>query len=167
MNYQIIMFFIFLPYCYVMFRISWTIGEVWGAPLLEFMEESAQLMAMRLGSCYVRSPGAGGCDTRLHYVRFSVYNSRDFYFNTARPMPAPAVVLPYGDEEVRNRALRCTSQAQFVPSIKNAEYEITVESVVATLDIMYGIFGERPKLAVSTSLQPLRIGINAPFPFIV
>jgi len=99
---------------------------------------------MRLGSCYVRSPGAGGCDTRLHYVRFSVYNSRDFYFNTARPMPAPAVVLPYGDEEVRNRALHCTSQAQFVPSIKNAEYEITVESVVATLDIIYGIFGDAP-----------------------
>jgi hypothetical protein len=80
-------------------------------------------------------------------------------------MPAPAVVLPYGDEEVRNRALRCTSQAQFVPSIKNAEYEVTVESVAIILDIIYEIFGE--KLAVSTSLQPLRIGINAPFPLIV
>jgi len=150
-----------------MLRISWTIGEVWGSPLLEFMEESARLIGLRLGSCYIRSSSTGGCYTRLHYVRFGVYNSRDFYFNTARPIPAPAVVSPYGDEEVRNRALRCTSQAQFVPSIKNAEYEVTVESAVIALDIIYGIFGERPKLAVSTSLQPLRISINAPFPLIV
>jgi len=125
------------------------------------------LIALRLDNCYIRPSSTGGCYTRLYCVKFGMYISLDLDFNTARPMPAPAVVSPYGDEEVRNRALRCTSQAQFEPSIKNAEYDVTVESVVIILRIMYGIFGERPKLAASTSLQPLRIGINAPFPLIV
>jgi len=145
-----------------MFRISWTRGgRVWN-PL--------KLIALQLDSCYIRPSSTGGCYTRLYCVKFGMYGtyiSLILNFNTASPMPAPAVVLPYGDEEVRNRALRCTSQAQFVPSIKNAEYEIAVESVVVALDIIYGIFGERPKLAVSTSLQPIRISINAPFPLIV
>jgi len=152
--------FIFcLLYCCAMLHISWTRGgRVWN-PL--------QLIALQLDSCYTRPSSTGGCYTRLYCVKFGMYISLVPNFNTASPMPAPAVVSPYGDEEVRNRALRCTSQAQFVPSIKNAEYEVTVESAVIALDIIYEIFGERPKLAVSTSLQPLRIGINAPFPLIV